>query len=60
MVRLLNFIRQYLEESVQPFKKKNNVRVDVTAAWLTQLGERRSAEREVAGKNPDRTNTQGL
>ena len=31
-----------------------------TAAWLTQLGERRSAEREVAGSNPGQTNTQGL
>ena len=27
------------------------------AAWLAQLGERRSAEREVAGSNPGRTNT---
>ena len=31
-----------------------------TAAWLAQLGERRSTEREVAGLNPGRTNTQGL
>ena len=30
------------------------------AAWLVQLGERRSAEREVAGSNPGRTNTQSL
>ena len=30
------------------------------AAWLAQLGERRSAEREVVGSNPGRTNTQGL
>ena len=29
-------------------------------AWLAQLGERRSTEREVAGSNPGRTNTQGL
>ena len=28
-----------------------------TAAWLAELGERRSAEREVAGLNPGRTNT---
>ena len=28
-----------------------------TAAWLAQLGERRSAKREVAGSNPGRTNT---
>ena len=27
------------------------------AALLAQLGERRSAEREVAGSNPGRTNT---
>ena len=31
-----------------------------TAALLAQLGERRSAEREVAGSDPGRTNTQGL
>ena len=31
-----------------------------TAALLAQLGERRSAEWEVAGSNPGRTNTQGL
>ena len=30
------------------------------AAWLVQLGERQSAEREVAGSNPGRTNTQSL
>jgi len=29
-------------------------------AWLARLGGRRSAEREVAGSNPDQTNTQGL
>ena len=29
-------------------------------AWLAQLGERRSAEREVAGLNPGRTNVLGL
>ena len=29
-------------------------------AQLAQLGERWSAEREVAGSNPGRTNTQGL
>ena len=29
-------------------------------AWLAQLGERRSAEREVTDSNPGRTNTQGL
>ena len=32
----------------------------LTAAWLAQLGERRSAEPEVAGSKPGRTNTQGL
>ena len=32
----------------------------LTAAWLAQLGERRSAEREVVSSNPGRTNTQGL
>ena len=29
----------------------------LTAAWLAQLGERRSAEREVTGSNPGRTIT---
>ena len=29
-------------------------------AWLAQLGERQSAEWEVVGSNPGRTNTQGL
>ena len=32
----------------------------ITAAWLAHLGERRSAEREVTGSNPGRTNTSGL
>ena len=32
----------------------------LAAAWLAQLGERRSGEREVTGSNPSRTNTQGL
>ena len=32
----------------------------VPAVWVAQLGERRSAEREVTGSNPGRTNTQGL
>ena len=32
----------------------------LTAAWLAQLRERRSAEREVTGSIPGRTNTQGL
>ena len=31
-----------------------------TAAWLAQLVERQSAVREVQGRAPDRTNTQGL
>ena len=29
----------------------------LTAAWLSQLGEHRSAEREVAGLNPGQTKT---
>ena len=36
------------------------LKIAQTAAWLAQLGERRSAEREVTGSNLDRTNTQGL
>ena len=33
---------------------------ELTAAWLAQLGEHQSVEREVAGSSPGRTNTQGL
>ena len=36
------------------------IRRQETAAWLAQLGEHRSVEREVAGSSPGRTNTQGL
>ena len=32
----------------------------LTAAWLAQLEERRSAEREIVGSNPGRTNTQDI
>ena len=32
----------------------------LAAAWLAQLGERQSAEREVVGSNPGWTNTQSL
>ena len=43
----------------KPLTRKYTPRA-TTAAWLAQLGERRSAEQEVAGSNPGRTNTQGL
>ena len=33
---------------------------NITTTWLAQLGECRSAEWEVVGSNPGRTNTQGL
>ena len=42
------------------FQRIQNAAAQLAAAWLAQLGERRSAEREVAGSNPGRTNTQGL
>ena len=32
----------------------------IAAAWLAQLGERRSFERKVVGSNTGSTNTQGL
>ena len=32
----------------------------VAVVVIAQVGERRSAEREVTGSNPGRTNTQGL
>ena len=38
----------------------NIVYTFLTAARLAQWDERRSAEREVAGSDPGRTNTQGL
>ena len=41
-------------------KNSNNSYLITPPAWLAQLGERRSAEREVVGSNPGRTNTQGL
>ena len=44
------------EEDIQELAEEE----ELTAAWLAQLGERRSAEREVAGSNPGWTNTQGL
>ena len=47
-----------LESEILGFEIQN--RVQGTATWLAQLGERWSAEREVAGSNPGRTNTQGL
>ena len=34
--------------------------MQITAAWLAQLGECRSTKREVAGSNPGMNNTQGL
>ena len=45
--------------------KENVLIYSFTAAWLAQLGERwsaerESAEREVTGSNPGRINTQGL
>ena len=35
------------------------VQPDSTVTWLAQMGERRSAEREVSGLNSGQTNTQG-
>ena len=40
--------------------KMRTMMIERRASWLAQLGERRSAEREVAGSNPSRTKTQGL
>ena len=34
--------------------------LQVTATWLALLDKPKSAEREVTGLNPSRTNTQGL
>ena len=45
---------------ITPQKNTHVSKTHFTATWLAQLGERRSAEREVTGSNPGRTNTQGL
>ena len=50
----------YFALDVGKNKERNLGCVIHTAAWLAQLGERRSVEREVAGSNPGWTKTQGL
>ena len=50
----------YFALDVAKNKERNLGCVKHTAAWLAQLGVRRSVEREVAGSNPGRTKTQGL
>ena len=40
-------------------KEQENKRM-LTTAWLAQLGERWSVEREVVGSNPGQTITNGL
>ena len=47
---MLSVLHKELECKVEKFKVQE-------AAWLAQLGERRSAKREVAGSNRGRTNT---
>ena len=55
-----------LAKQIQSFLDKSSLTLShsdfvlSTAAWLAQLGEHRSVEREVAGSSPGRTNTQGL
>ena len=43
-------------------KKKRNclLNLTLTAAWLAQVDEQRTTEREVGVQGPDRTHTQGL
>ena len=50
----------YFALDVAKNKERNLGCVIYTAAWLAQLGERRSVEREVAGSNPGWTKPQGL
>ena len=45
---------------ITPQKNTDVSKTHFTATSLAQLGERRSAEREVTGSNPGQTNTQGL
>ena len=47
---MLSVLHKELECKVEKLKVQE-------AAWLAQLGERRSAKREVAGSNRGRTNT---
>ena len=53
-------IKQVMVDSDYLLLPEFKQRKKETAAWLAQLGERRSAEREVAGSKPGRTNTQGF
>ena len=54
VVRLFSFIPQPCRDLFKILM------VFLTATRLSQLDKRRSSEREVAGSNPARTNTQGL
>ena len=45
---------------ITPQKNTDVSKTHFTATSLAQLGECRSAEREVTGSNPSQTNTQGL
>ena len=49
-----------IEYIVHTREKKTTCFGLLTAAFLAQLGKRRSAEREVTRSNPGRTNIQGL
>ena len=50
-----------LEIGIEHLKKiPMSVKPILPGTWLAQLGERWSAEWEVTGSNPGRTNTQGL
>ena len=49
-----------IQEKFQVYIYIPELTINLTAAWLDKLGERRSAEREVAGSNPGQTKTQGL
>jgi len=63
LCRLGDLLRRgakWVSERGERLNLQATVFLHVRAAWLAQLGERRSAEREVAGSNPGRTNTQGL
>ena len=55
-----NFYSCHPPGAKKDFIKGEALRLLKTAAWLAQLGERRSAGREVTCSNPRRTNTQGL
>ena len=47
-------------DTLHPAMDQLSMLIWLTATWLAQLGEHRSAEQEVTGSNPGWINTHGL